>query len=71
MPIDHYDAQDRAELIAVAPAARNFISTGKITPGFRAAVDLYNTGSDIQELADYVADRVSKNELDTPKDWPS
>jgi hypothetical protein len=70
MTIDHYDAQDIAEMIP-APAARRFVRTGKITPGFRAAVALYgNTMTDVAPLAAYVAERVSANDIDTPKDWP-
>jgi hypothetical protein len=67
---DHFDAQDTAALIP-APSARAFIRTGKLTPGFRAAVVLYGDGdSAFDGLAEYVQARVHAGQTDTPKDWP-
>lgn len=68
--LDHYDAQDIAEAIS-APAARAFIRTGKITPGFRAAVALHaDTESYFDGLAAYVQARVDAGDITPPKDWP-
>jgi cytosine/adenosine deaminase-related metal-dependent hydrolase len=69
-PIDHYDAQDIAQMIP-APAARAFIRTGRITPGLRAAVVLYDTDRQATQLREYVEARVDAGLLDPPKDWPA
>lgn len=68
--IDHYDAQDIAETIP-APAARAFIRTGRLTPGFRAAVELYNTDAQTTRLREYVWARVAAGQTEPPSDWPA
>lgn len=62
----HQEAQAEAASIP-APAARSFVTTGKITPGFRAAEQLYDVSVGLQQ---YVADRVDHGATAAPTNWP-
>ncbi len=69
---DHHNAIDAAMHLTPAPAVRAFERTGALTPGFRAAVQLHDLHSGgIDELVQYVNDRVAAGETAAPKNWPN